>query len=244
MTLACAAACCLRACALALLLWCAACSSLPTPLTSGPPSIADQDVYVIRRSWHVDVGLARKDLRPPLTAVAAGLPGARFVLFGFGDRRYLLHGANLAAAIWPGPGIVLVTGVHGSLEDAFAPADVVSLKLTPAQMAALQNFLLATLQGSEETLSPVARGPYRDSAYFESNPRYSGLHTCNTWAAEALGSAGVPVHSRGVVFAWQLWRQVSRLATLKHAPVARRRAGQPPERTSGASHDAPARGSG
>ena len=46
-------------------------------------------IYVVRRSWHIDLGFAAADLQPPLNAVAAKFPGARFVFFGFGDRHYL-----------------------------------------------------------------------------------------------------------------------------------------------------------
>jgi Protein of unknown function (DUF2459) len=56
-----------------------------------------------------------------------------------------------------------------------------------------------------------APGPYPGSGYFNAVPRYSAFHTCNTWAAEALKAAGLPVRSRGVALAGQLWRQSRRL---------------------------------
>jgi hypothetical protein len=43
-------------------------------------------------------------------------------------------------------------------------------------------------------------------------PRYSALYTCNTWAADTLRSAGLPVRSTMTLLAGQLWRQVTRLA--------------------------------
>lgn len=47
-------------------------------------------IYVVRRGWHVDTGLAVARLGKDLAAIARQWPGATFVLFGFGDRRYLM----------------------------------------------------------------------------------------------------------------------------------------------------------
>lgn len=190
--------------------WLAACSSVPRlPAADGAVSeAAGGSVYVIRRGWHVDIGMARADLRGPLAKVAAGLPDARFVLFGFGDRRYLLHGGNMVAALWPGAGLVLVTGIAGDPTNTFGKENVVRAVVSATQMSALQTFVLGTLERQGESIAPLAPGPYAGSTYFASVQRYSGLHTCNTWAAQALESAGLPVTSTGVALAWQLWHQL------------------------------------
>jgi hypothetical protein len=191
-------------------LWLAACSAFPGPTVSdGRPLTASAGlVYVIRRGWHVDIGFPLADLRPPLNEVAAGLPDTRFVLFGFGDRRYLIHGANMIAALWPGAGVLLVSGMSGNLSGTFGQENVVSVALDATQMSALQTFVLNSLAMLSERIAPLASGPYPQSAYFDSVDRYSGVHTCNTWAAQALQATGLPVSSRGVVFAWQLWHQL------------------------------------
>ena len=65
------------------------------------------------------------------------------------------------------------------------------------------------------TLSSVYQnGPYENSLYFLASSKYSAFHTCNTWGAEALHMAGLPIHSAGVIFAGQLWSQVERQARL------------------------------
>jgi hypothetical protein len=169
-------------------------------------------VYVVRRGWHVDVGMALTDLQPPLQMVAAPFPGSRYLLFGFGDRRYLVRGGNLLAALWPGPGIILATSLRTpQLGDAFGDENVIQLRLSTQQMRALQGFIWATLLSHEGSAKSLAPGPYPGSAYYEAVQRYSALHTCNTWAAEALKSGELPVESVGVEFAWQLWHQVQRL---------------------------------
>jgi hypothetical protein len=193
----------------------AACGTVPkrvAPAGSATAMDAGVPVYVVRRGWHVDVGMALTDLQPPLQMVAAPFPGSRYLLFGFGDRRYLVRGGNLLAALWPGPGIILATSLRTpQLGDAFGDENVIQLRLSTQQMRALQGFIWATLLSHEGSAKPLAPGPYPGSAYYEAVQRYSALHTCNTWAAEALKSGELPVESVGVEFAWQLWHQVQRL---------------------------------
>jgi hypothetical protein len=60
-----------------------------------------------------------------------------------------------------------------------------------------------------------APGPYEDSLYFAATERYSAIHTCNTWAAEALRAGGLPLRAKLVVFAGQLWSQLSNPAAIR-----------------------------
>jgi Protein of unknown function (DUF2459) len=172
-------------------------------------------VYVARRGWHIDIGIAVAELTPTLTAVAADLPQAHFVFFGFGDRHYLLAKKRntpvMLGALWPGSGILLVTGIAGSPIAGFGADHVIQLTLQTEQMDALQAFILKSLQTEEGAIKVFRAGPYEDSAYFLAVPKYSALHTCNTWGAEGLKSAGLPVHVKGVIFAGQLWSQARRL---------------------------------
>lgn len=172
-------------------------------------------LYVARRGWHVDVGLSAADLSAPLSAVAADLPGMSYAFFGFADRHYLLakhHNAPvLLSALWPGDGIMLVTGVAATPNAAFGEKNVISLRLNADQLRALQSFLWKSIRTQNDSLSVYQSGPYEGSVYYLAAPKYSAVHTCNTWGAEALRAAGFHVHSAGVVFAGQLWSQARRL---------------------------------
>jgi hypothetical protein len=65
----------------------------------------------------------------------------------------------------------------------------------------------------------VAEGPYDESAYYGASARYSALHTCNTWAAEALRAAGLDVRTRFVVFAGQTWNQARKAQKRAHIRI-------------------------
>ena len=201
----------------------AACSGAATRSTTpAAPTAASQQrqlVYVVRRGWHIDIGIARADAQPPLLQVAAAFPEARYLLFGFGDRRYLLNGGagNMVAALWGGAGLVLVTSLESQQpRQVFGPDNVIELTLTPQQMSGLQAFIGRSLAARDGALLPVPPGPHAVgsfSAFYESAQRYSARHTCNTWAAEVLESAQLPIDSSAVEFAWQLWQQVVRLGS-------------------------------
>lgn len=195
----------------------AACSSIPQrspqPRVSAPEASAE--IVVARRGWHVDVGFAATDLAAPLVALKAGLPGAQFLMFGFGDRRYLLSRDSnvpaMLAALWPGRGLILVTGLAASPEAAFGIAQVIRFAVTPQQARDAEAFIWKSLSIENGAIAPYASGPYQGSIFFGAAPRYWAMHTCNTWAAEVLKAGGLPVRSTGVVFAGQLWSQLAEL---------------------------------
>ena len=54
----------------------------------------------------------------------------------------------------------------------------------------------------------IGTGPYPRSVFFASTGTYNLGHTCNTWTAEALRVAGLPVTAAGVVFAGQVLDQL------------------------------------
>jgi hypothetical protein len=182
-------------------------------------------IYVARRGWHIDIGFAMADLQPPLASLANEFPQAQSLFFGFGDRHYLEskhHSAAMFVALWPGRGLILATSLTSTPQAAFGASHVIALEVTARQAREAQAFLWRSLAD----IQSLAPGPYEGSRYFAATPSYSALHTCNTWAAQTLAAAALPVRSTGVIFAWQLWVQLRRLEKQHSAgerPVAARR---------------------
>jgi hypothetical protein len=197
----------------ALALAACATTAAPPPLVRLLPAGPSVIVYLARRKWHVDVGFAAADLQPALAPVGEHFAGVKYLFFGFGDRHYLLAGSrknpSMLRALWPGPAVLLVTAVKDPAA-AFGSSQVIELALRPAQARAVQAFIRASM--ADATPRPLGPGPYDDSAYYAAGPRYSALHTCNTWVAEALAAGDEPIHARGVILAGQLWSQALRLA--------------------------------
>jgi hypothetical protein len=176
---------------------------------------AARELYVVRRSWHIDIGFAAQALGAPLARLTQDSPDARYVLFGFGDRRFL-HAdhpwlPDMLAALWPGDGLILVTLLADTPQQAFTPAQVITVRLDEAQMLAAQRAVLDSLRERDGNPVSDGAGPYPDSAFWRASETYSAAHTCNTWAAQVLQAAQLPVRARGVLWAGQLWRQVQHL---------------------------------
>jgi hypothetical protein len=200
----------------ALLLSLSACSS-PAPR---PVPAAEQfaSIYVIDRGWHTDLGFSVTDLHGPLARLAADFPGARFLIFGFGDRHYVLakdkNFGEMLAALWPGPGLILVTGLSADPGRAFGADHNARIRVTPAQADAAAAYVWRSIAADAAGLAhPYAPGPYGGSLFYLSTTTYSGWHTCNSWTAEGLRAAGQPVLSTGVLFAGQVWDQAEELAS-------------------------------
>lgn len=251
-----------HACAVLLTLFLASGCAIPAVAAPAEAAAADAApsepspavMYLARRSWHIDVGFAVRDLDPSLAFIARRFPQAKYLFFGFGDRHYLMSKskgpATLVGALFPGPGLILVTAIENSPAQAFGDAHVLEFTLPAPQAAAAQHFVRTGLTGGEGDPLPIAEGPYEGSVYYGAVARYSALHTCNTWAAEALQSAGLRVHTRGVLLAGQTWRQARKIETggvPRSAPpqgilapgarevnrrVADRRSGTPPSSSS------------
>jgi uncharacterized protein (TIGR02117 family) len=199
-----------------LALWAALCACSTAPVRQlHAPANATHVIYVVRRTWHIDVGFPVQELELPLAGLREDFPGVAYLQFGFGDRRYLMsrhHGAGMMlSALWPGAGLILLTALKATPQQAFGASQVIELAVTGEQSHDLQRFIWQSLSSDSAPIKPVAAGPYEGSEFYAAIPNYSALHTCNTWAAQALHSASLPIRSTGVAFAGQVWRQVQRL---------------------------------
>jgi hypothetical protein len=115
------------------------------------PEAGQVVLYLARRSWHVDVGFAVRDLRPSLAFSARRFPQAKYLFFGFGDRHYLMSKrkgtSTLAGALFPGRGLILVTAIENSPAQAFGGPHVLEFALSAPQTAAAQHFVRRALAG-------------------------------------------------------------------------------------------------
>ena len=58
----------------------------------------------------------------------------------------------------------------------------------------------------------VPGGPYFGRNLFDARRRFHAGLTCNTWTAEALRAAGLPVPVAGIVWPGEVMRHVRRVA--------------------------------
>jgi hypothetical protein len=180
---------------------------------------ASRWLYVVRRGWHVDIGLEVDALGPQLQPLAREFPGATYLVFGFGDRHYLLARkrglSETFGALWPGDGLILLTALNAAPARAFPTGEVIALRVNQDQELAAEAFIRRSVDSAEADPRPYAPGPYAGSAFFLATQRYSALYTCNTWVAADLAAAGLPVHGPRVLLAGELWAEVRGLKAME-----------------------------
>jgi uncharacterized protein (TIGR02117 family) len=177
---------------------CAATTPIPSPTPFADASPPVTTVAVVRRDWHTDVCIHSEDAEPAVSAFAAGFDGARFLCFGFGERRYVFerdHGPFAAlAALFPSHAALLMTVLRATPQDAFGASSVIDLRIGKRGLAGLNAFMQASVQtGDDGAPVRLGDGPYAGSVFFAATFTYDAFHTCNTWTARALRAAGLPV---------------------------------------------------
>jgi uncharacterized protein (TIGR02117 family) len=182
------------------------------PMSSAASGPKTKTLYLVARGWHTDVGIPAANASGKLARLRAMFPNVETLVIGFGERAYLLDGqhgsGDMLRALIPGPGELLVTALKDTPLVAFDRNDVIVLPVSEEGLDRLIIFLNASLEASSgDTLRPDAEGPYPGSLFFPSGLTYSGLYTCNTWTAQALRIAGLPVRVNGVLFTRDIVRE-------------------------------------
>jgi uncharacterized protein (TIGR02117 family) len=198
----------------------ALCGCASAPKLSEPPPAGNAVIYVVGRGWHTDIGLPVDEVNGPLAGLESDFPGVRFMVFGFGERNYLMtHGngsGEMLTALFPSKSAILMTALRASPTEAFADEQVVTLRLSQDGVDRISELIWQALEKTADgSPVPLADGPYPGSLFYASHETYDAFHTCNTWTALLLHDSGLPVDPRGVLFVGQVMRQVAAIASLQ-----------------------------
>ncbi len=200
-------------------------------------------VAVADYGWHTGLIVPAKALGTVLTGLHGHFRHARYLGFGWGNRRFYessKQGLGLALrSILPSSSVVLLQGFGSRLRAGEeAGATLHWLCVSRSGVRRLDRFLADYFRkGPHGHFIGVEPGMLPHSEFFASTGTYDAFHTCNTWTAEALHAAGLPVNSHGIVFAGQLLTEIRPL-WLTAGPAAANRPRSKPqhdERRSGAS---------
>ncbi|QBR03072.1 DUF2459 domain-containing protein [Paraburkholderia pallida] len=192
----------------------AACADTP-PMPPAIPTAANgpamTTIDLVQRDWHTDICVSSEDMDASLAVLTEGFDGARFLCFGFGERQYVVERRHdpltMLSALLPSQAALLMTVLRASPEEAFGTPDVVHLAIGAAGRDGLQSYLRASLR-TDTAGHPVrlGAGPYPGRVFYAATGTYDAFHTCNTWTARGLRSAGLPIDD-AVLFAGAVMRQ-------------------------------------
>jgi hypothetical protein len=192
----------------------------PTVRNDADIPTGEATISVVARGWHTDIGLRVDESIRPLIKLEQDFPGVHFLVFGFGERAYLMTrstgSGEALGALFPSRSAILATALLAPPEQAFADQQVVTLRLNRDAVKRIAMLIWQSLEHDADG-NPVrlADGPYVGSAFYASPETYDAFHTCNTWTAQLLRDGGFPVQASGVLFSEQLMGQVMQIAALQ-----------------------------
>ena len=175
---------------------------IPRPFFAAPYSgPASRRILIIGNPIHTDIAIpldqdVRARFEPLVRAgIKADLPGARYLVFGWGGRAFYIATPTWAD-LKPGPlftsltldASVMHVGVAGAIDEA----QVRGFNLTDAEFERLLAFIEGSFQTGPDGLVWIADSAYGElDGFFEAKGHFTAVLGCNTWAAQALREAGL-----------------------------------------------------
>ncbi len=176
-----------------------------------------RSVFIVHNAWHAAIVLPRDHLSVEGLPELADFPNARHIEFSWGDRDFFTDPnagvwAALRAAFWSAGSVLHLVGFNDSVAQFYRDAEISELRLAPASFRLLVGFISLTFSRPPSTgRAPASPGLFPYSRFYPAREHFSALRTCNTWVAEALAAAGVPIAPGMVLTAGSLASQIESL---------------------------------
>ena len=175
-------------------------SSAQDPQLSQPGAPA-KVIYVVSHGWHTGIALKREDipttvLWPELTDFAQN----DYIEVGWGDGDYYpapetTWSMTIKAGFSSTRSVLHVAGFNEPVRKFFAASEVVEVALSDEAFKELCAFIARTherVPGDEGGKIPP--GLYGNSRFYPAQGKFRVFYNCNTWVAEALRAAGLPMN--------------------------------------------------
>lgn len=182
-----------------------------------PQESSCKTVYVVHDSWHAAIVLRAEDISRVKIPELGDFPDASFVEFSWGDKDYFPDPnagvlTALKAALWSSGSVLHVVGFSRELKAAYPTAAITEFSLVKPSFDQLVNFIAGTfLRPEAQGRAQASAGLFAHSRFYPSTHKFSLLNTCNTWVAEALETAGLPVAPGQVLTSAHLAAQIAGL---------------------------------
>jgi uncharacterized protein (TIGR02117 family) len=173
-----------------------------------------RSVFIVHDSWHSVIVIKKTDVSAAALPEIRDFPDADYLEFSWGDRDYFPApdpglGLALKAAFWSGGSVLHVVGFKDAMEKLFPNAEIIEIGLSEEAFQRLVKFVSDTFSRSHPAVAAEARSGLSSNArFYTAEGKFSILRTCNTWVAEALSSAGLPINPGSVITARSLGDQV------------------------------------
>lgn len=171
-------------------------------------------VFVVHDAWHAAIVIKKADIPTVVLPELNDFPSAEYLEFSWGDRDYFPApdagiGLALKAAFWSSGSILHVVGFKDAVENVYPGAEIIAITLSEEGFQRLIKFISDTFARPHPLAPAEARpGLFSNGRFYSAEGQFSLLRTCNTWVAEALSAAGLPISPGHVITAGNLGNQV------------------------------------
>jgi uncharacterized protein (TIGR02117 family) len=175
-------------------------------------------IFIVHDTWHAAIVIKKADMATVFLPELRDFPSADYLEFSWGDREYFPApdggvGLALKAAFWSTGSILHVVGFKDAVEKVYPSADIIGITLSEEGFQRLIKFISDTFSRQHPPAPAEARpGLFSNSKFYAAEGKFSLLRTCNTWVAEALSAAGLPINPGYVITAGNLNKQVRSFA--------------------------------
>jgi len=183
-----------------------------------PDESSCKTAFIVHSSWHAAIVLSRDDLSLDTLPELSDFSDVKFIEFSWGDRDYFPDPnsgiwAALRAAFWSGGSVLHLVGFSDSVVQFYGGAEIFALRLSPkAQLQLIQYLSQSFARPNFGSRAPASPGLYAYSRFYPGTGKFSILRTCNTWVAEGLTAAGLPISPGSVLTAGNLANQLAEMA--------------------------------
>jgi len=177
-----------------------------------------KNVFVAHDYWHAGLVVKKADVPVVLLPEVRDFPWAEYLEFSWGDKDYFPApdpgiGLALKAAFWSSGSVLHVVGFNGPVRNYYPAAAILEINVSEQHLQQLIKFVSDTFSRSRSSEPAYARpGLSSNARFYSAKGKFSIFRTCNTWVAEALRAAGLPVNSHYVITAGSLSDQLRPIA--------------------------------
>jgi uncharacterized protein (TIGR02117 family) len=195
-----------------------ACGQPNRELTPYNPGGNIKSVLVANHGWHSAIVIKNGDIAEAELPEIKYFSETEFFEFGWGDRDYYQApdpglGLALMAVFWSSGSVLHVAGIKGDVKSYFPNSKLTKIILSDEAFQLLIRFISDTIVRTEgRALVETRPGLYPNSRFYPARGKFHLFRTCNTWVAEALLSAGLPLNPAMAFTAGNLSRQIRGLS--------------------------------
>ncbi len=175
-------------------------------------------VFIVHDTWHAAIVLRTSDISAiSIDALPelADFPDASFIEFSWGDKDYFPDPdsgvwAALRAAFWSGGSVLHLVRLNDEPARFYLGAKITELRLSANSYQQMIRFISQSFaRPATNQPAQASAGLFAYSRFYPATGKFSVLRSCNTWVAEALASAGVPIAPERVFTAGNLATQLA-----------------------------------